>query len=115
MNSKLIIAAIACLGLAACQPSDKGKKEEEKKPAAEHTQGAGAEGAAHPAAPAQPAAPTAPGASYYDNNQNQNMAEQANPAIDTQQETAMAPAAEGESMHVSQQTEAPAEPEAAAQ
>lgn len=102
MNSKLIIAAIACLGLAACQPSDKGGKKEEKK--AEHSQAAGAEHGAEHQAPAQPAAPTAP-TSYYENDQSQQVAEQANPAIDTQQETANTAQAEGEALHMSQQAE----------
>lgn len=114
MNSKLIIAAIACLGLTACQQADNSsKKEEEKKPAAEQTQG----GSNEPIAPAQPSSTPAPGTSYYDNNDNQNITQQANPAAqeaaqDVAQDAAQAAApAEGDAMHVSQQTE----PQAAAQ
>lgn len=99
MKTKLIIAAIACLGLAACQQQAETPKEEkahehastpaEHSHSAEHTAPAAAPTTEHPAGHTdQPAAPTAPGASYYDNNPSQNLAEQANPAIDTQQQTA---------------------------
>lgn len=98
MKTKLIIAAIACLGLAACQQQSEAPKEEKAtehampaQHAPEHAAPAehpAAPAAEHPAAPAQPAVP---GTSYYDNNQNQNLAEQSNPAIDSQQQTAQTP------------------------
>lgn len=93
MKSTLFIAAIACLGLAACQQQDQGKKEEKKPAAAEHTQ-------EHGGTPAAPASPTG----YYDANDNQNLAEQA-PAIDSQQDTANTAAAE-QANQVTHQAEA---------
>lgn len=90
MNNKLIIAAIACLGLVACQQQGSDEKKAEEKPAAEQSQPSSDTAApAGQAAPAEPA--PAPGTSYYDNQSPaQNVAEQANPAIDSQQETAQA-------------------------
>lgn len=96
MKTRLIIAAVACLGLAACQQQETPKEE---KAAEQHSAPAeqaapAAQNAEHPAGhtdtPVAPATttPAAPGTSYYDNNENQNLAEQANPAIDSQQQTA---------------------------
>lgn len=99
MKTSLIIAAVACLGLAACQQQTSEAPKEEKtseiSAPAEHAEHA-ASNAEHPMAnpeqsptqTEQPTTPALPGTSYYDNSQNQNLAEQANPAIDTQQQTA---------------------------